>query len=322
MTLWKRKLNIYPRFFLRPVCLLIRFFQLNDFRCGITKYQDRDVLNLLDDTECSIDFTKKEIQKGYECLNNFGLNKNSKFVCLIVRDNEYLKNIYQQTQNTITSRHQYRNSDINNYLEACEYLTTQGYFVFRMGVKASEQFNTNNPMIIDYAFSSKRSAFLDIFLGSRCEFCISTATGFDAIPVIFRKPVLFINYLPVGDFFTFSKKFMLTTKLHYSKKLKKNIFLKEIFDNKVGFSVHSNIFTTNNVDLIQMTSVEILNAVKDMLKYINNNFNLNNFDNEKQIDFWRVYNNNLIKYNESESHGKLKAKIAPSFLKNIYESLN
>ena len=40
---------------------------------------------------------------------------------------------------------------------------------------------------------------MDIYLGYICSFCITTGTGYDAIPsFIFRKPVLFTNSVPLS----------------------------------------------------------------------------------------------------------------------------
>ena len=317
LALWKRKLNIYPRFFLRPVCLLIRFFQLNDFRCGITKDQDRDVLNLLDDTECSIDFTKKEIQKGYECLNDFGLNENSKFVCLTVRDNEYLKNIYQQTSNTITSRHQYRNSDINNFLETCEYLTTKGYFVFRMGVKASEQLNTNNPMIIDYARSEMRNDFMDIYLGANCAFCMSTTSGFDSVPTIFRRTIAFIT-MPVSFFHTWVDNSLIITKHHYSKKKKRKLTLSEISNSGISTLHRTEQYKKHGIELIDNSPEEIRDLALEMLNRLEDGWSDSENDNKLQKKFWKIYLSSDYNklYRNKLLHGKIRARFGAKYLSN------
>ena len=44
-----------------------------------------------------------------------------------------------------------------------------GYYVIRMGVKASKPLKSSNPKIIDYANSKIRNDFLDIYLGAKCS---------------------------------------------------------------------------------------------------------------------------------------------------------
>ena len=34
---------------------------------------------------------------------------------------------------------------------------------------------------------------------ANCNFCISTSTGFDQISRVFKRPILFINHLPIAD---------------------------------------------------------------------------------------------------------------------------
>ena len=54
-----------------------------------------------------------------------------------------------------------------------------------MGSKVKDKLNTNNPKILDYANMEIRSDFLDIYLASKCKFCISTDYGLDEVMVIF-----------------------------------------------------------------------------------------------------------------------------------------
>ena len=63
-----------------------------------------------------------------------------------------------------------------------------GYYVIRMGVKASKPLKSSNPKIIDYANSKIRNDFLDIYLGAKCSLCISTSMGFDQVLTSLRFP--------------------------------------------------------------------------------------------------------------------------------------
>ena len=83
---------------------------------------------------------------------------------------------------------------------------------------------------------------MDIFLGYKCELCISNVTGYDAVPTIFRRPILFYGSIPVGYMLTSSKKFVNTFYDHYSLKLKRRLSLQEIFKNKLDDKFRSNDF--------------------------------------------------------------------------------
>ena len=68
-----------------------------------------------------------------------------------------------------------------------------------MGVIVNKKFNTNNNKIIDYATNGMRTELLDLFLCSRCEFCISTSLGLDSVIDVFRKPLLITNFTPFSN---------------------------------------------------------------------------------------------------------------------------
>ena len=63
-----------------------------------------------------------------------------------------------------------------------------------MGKNMDKKLDINDPNFLDYAFSSERSDFLDIFLFKVSYFVISTGSGLDNISSLFRKNILLINY--------------------------------------------------------------------------------------------------------------------------------
>ena len=64
------------------------------------------------------------------------------------------------------------------------------------------EFGITHNRIIDYANSALKSDFLDVWLMSKCEFCISTSTGFDRVATAFRKPLALVNFMPLAEFET------------------------------------------------------------------------------------------------------------------------
>ena len=74
---------------------------------------------------------------GKNFLREMSIGKDDKYVCLLNRDPEYL-NLRGRT-NYDYSYHSYRNSNIHNYMEACEYLAAKNIFVIRMGAKVKDK---------------------------------------------------------------------------------------------------------------------------------------------------------------------------------------
>ena len=98
-----------------------------------------------------------------------------------------------------------------------------------MGVVVNKPFNSNNPKIIDYANSNLRSDFMDIYLGARCSFCISTGYGFDELPYFFGRPVAMLG-VPFGFLRTYSRKTLILTKQHILKKEKRRLKIVQLIE--------------------------------------------------------------------------------------------
>ena len=312
---WKQKLIIFPSVFLSPI------YELNSYVPGGSIHQinfpsnDRDVHNLIEDSSPTITFTEQEIELGEAGIKDLGVLPNEPFVCLIVRDNAYLKRHLKSKDNEAYSYHNYRDCDIKNYLLTAEELTKKGYYVVRMGKIVKEALVSNNPMIIDYANSGKRTEFMDVYLGAKCDFCISSGLGWDAIPThLFRKPCLFAPILPIGYFPTYASQTLLITKFHYSRQLKRNLTMIEIADLGLDLATNSNDFTDQNVDLIEPSPEDIWEAAQEMIEMVEGGGNYSEDDENLQNKFWELYPKKT--HNTTQLHGQLRARIGKSFLLN------
>lgn len=303
--MWCRTITVVPRDIAKAVVFLNRFFKGYEKFEFHPKCNDRDIYNLLDSNPPILEFTPLEIQYGFDQLKQMGVPKNSKYVCLIVRDSAYLNS-------EDYSYHNYRNCDIDNYKLAADWLTKEGYFVIRMGSKVEREFKTNNTMIFDYATNGYRSEFLDIFISANCTFAISTSTGLDAISILFRKPIVFAPFVPLAFIFTFSSKFIAITKHHFSILENRNLTLSEIFQFGLSGCLKTDDFTKKGVVLIENTPEEIRAVVEEMHGILNNKLSIDNLSNL----FWSKYSYLLIQNQYSNLHGEIKATFSPIFLKN------
>ena len=76
-------------------------------------------------------------------------------------------------------------------------LAERGYHVFRMGKTMAKPFNVKHQRIHDFAMDGTYSDFMAVYLGAYCAFCVSTSTGWDAIPQAFRRPMCYTNFAPL-----------------------------------------------------------------------------------------------------------------------------
>ena len=324
--MWKRKLIFLPYYLLAPIDTINKFIpgwkkhSIEMFSSSNT----RDTDNFFGKYQ-PLDFTNDEEDYGRKMLNKFGLKKNDKFVCLAVRDGYYqLKKISQRYRDW--SYHSYRHTDIDKFILAAEELTKRGYYVFRMGVIAEKPFKSKNPKIIDYANSNLRSDFMDIYLGAKCSFCISTNYGFDAVPNVFNRPIIMLG-MPIGDLHTYNEKFLLMTKHHIFKKEKRKLSLSEIFSFGLAFAYDSKIFQDKGVDLVENTSEEIKDLVLEMAEYVESNKELDDADEELQKTFKKLYSYNLKRFNSQKAetnvfHGSIKSRFSTKFLRENRDWLN
>ena len=248
-------------------------------------------------------FTKYEEWKGRRLLKKLGIN--GKFVCLMVRDNEYLK----KTFSTDFSYHNYRDSDAETYGSAVLELLDRGYTVIRMGVKVASPLKIKHSRFIDYAFDGKRTEFGDLYLGAKCEFAVGTACGFMSIPQAFDRPIVFVNHVPLEYTPVTNDKALLIWKHHV--KDGKRMTLEEIFQCGAGQFTDGNNFTKLGITLEDNTAQEIWEAVSEMAE---------NYPNVPwkalQPEFWSKFPiNSLSPYNGLRLHGNPKMRIGREFMK-------
>ena len=314
--MWKRKLLILPPFFIRPLDYIIRSIPFLNTFTGNTINYDRDVLNLYDKYPPQLTFTPQEEVLGKKKLIEIGIPKSSSFVCLIVRDGRYLN---PENDSTSDQKNTYRNSSIQNYSQAAENLASHGYFVLRMGALVEQPLLTNSPMVIDYATNGSRSEFMDIYLGAKCTFCISTGTGFDAIPNIFRRPIVFVNYSPIEYFFTSRKEYISVTRHYFSSKLNRELSLSEIL--KGGFGIFDSTFSLeqSGVRLKENTSEEISEVVMEMLERVNGTWKPEPGDIALQNKFWEIFKRDSRYIRKDRLgipiHGEIRASFGVVFLR-------
>ena len=65
--------------------------------------------------------------------------------------------------------------------------------------------------------------FLDIFLDLNAYFWISTGSGIDNLSKIFKKPILYVNQVPIGHITTFQKTAVIIFKHFFNSKIIKPI---------------------------------------------------------------------------------------------------
>ena len=319
VIMWQRVLHIWSTWILGPIAIINQLIpggKLHEI--GSNTQGDRDVHNLLDRFPPHLQFTTEEEMRGETGLRAMGLDVGAQFVCLIVRDSAYLDSHISNDWNY----HNYRNSDIQNYVLAAEELAERGYFVIRMGAKVYAALNSTHPKVIDYATNGMRSDFMDIYLGAKCLFAISTGTGWDSIVDIQRRPIVFVNRSPVGDLYTFTKLKISIVKHHFSLEENRELSLSEIFARGVGMCLSTSDYETKGVDLIENTPEEIQDVAIEMIERLNGTWEAHPEDEALQQRFWEIFPTDAVDASKGNPlHGEIRARFGAAFLRNNPEWL-
>lgn len=275
--------------------------------------QGLNVNNVLEKTPPQLSFTNDEEIYGKNKLESFGIPNGTLFICFIARDRQYANTLFPNIEH-LTYLQDYRNSDVNNYLLSAEEMVKRGYYLIRMGSIVEKSFAGNNPKIIDYATNGLRSDFMDIYLGAKCHFFISTGTGLDAVPAIFRKPILFVNYTTLNWVFTFSKNTLFLPKKYWLNNEKRFMSFREIFESGASGFLSTAQFTDMGITLIENTPEEILEVTIEMEERLNGTWITTEEDEKLQKKFWSYYP-------LTEIRDRITSRIGTDFLRKNQELL-
>ena len=210
-----------------------------------------------------LSFTKSEDNFCKDWLRSKGWNGKQAFACFIIRDSSFLKE--DECFNSFyagkadTAYHSHRDSDLEDFIPAMEWLAERGVLVLRMGKIMKERLRSPVSGIIDYAFLTDKSDLLDIWLFAHCMFCVSTGTGIDTASFVYNRPILMVNVLPFCTEWFTSPVTMIPKKLVWNG-TGKSLTLKEHLE-YVYFRKEE--YESKGIDINGQSREEILEDVSD-----------------------------------------------------------
>ena len=247
--------------------------------------------------DATADLEHKQKEECYKLLRSNGI-KDKKFVCLHVRDNTYYNDV---------GRREYRNSDINNYIELIKFLTSNDCYVFRLGDKPTPKVNFSNKQFIDVPYSNIKSELMDLFLIKECEFYVGTLSGTMDTAYLFNKPVLLTNMYDLFPSFPRKKNDRALFKTIIDKKNGNRLSIKDFAKLKINY--HHCETDIKDIIFKENSEEELLEAIKEYFFFVNNKNHLNN----TEIKF----DDAQVKFNEF-LHKRLKEIYHEDFVKNNF----
>lgn len=234
-------------------------------------------------TEPHLSFTDEERELGWKLLLKMGVPVGSKWVCIHNRDSSYI----DKTFGGRSEYHDYRDFSIQSMMLAAEELSRRGYYVFRVGSVVAEKLVSDNPKIIDYASSSFRCDFLDVYLLGNSTFHLGCDSGISCVPMIFRQTVGLTNFSLLSALRYMYSPFIYKRMWHKNKG--RFLSMREIFESGLSYANKSYQYKRADVELICNSPQEILDFAVEIEDRLQGRWEENPEDEVLQKQFWNLY---------------------------------
>jgi putative glycosyltransferase (TIGR04372 family) len=265
---------------------------LADPTSGRINIYNKRLNSVLKNNTPNIAFTLEEKEKGIRALEDIGIPKNKLYFCFHARDSAYLNAVYNKRD---WSYHNYRDSNIQNYVRAAEEMANRGYYAVRMGAKVKDPVYSSNTQVIDYASNGQRTDFNDIYLGSHCRFFLCSDGGMSVISEMFRIPAVYVNWPSILGISTWILKGLFIFKKFHLKNEKRYMTFSEIMNFEFGGRDTNEIFARLNLELIENTPEEIRAVTVEMDDRLNGIWQNSEEDEELQRRFWALFGPDKLK---------------------------
>jgi len=153
-----------------------------------------------------------------------------------------------------------------------------------------------------------RRDFMDIYLAAKCSFCIVGNAGFEAVPHIFRRPIVYVDHVPLGMIGTASARLISTTKKHWLRGESRFMTFREIFESGAGIFWASANYERMGIDLIESSPEEIAEVALEMDERLKGTWKTTEEDEVLQRRFWELFP-------KTKYHGEIRTRFGADFLR-------
>lgn len=234
--------------------------------------------------------------RGQKALEKIGVPSGTWFVCVHSREGGY---------NPADEHvHSYRNSRIEDYLMAIEYIISRGGMCIRMGDPTMRPAPIMEGLV-DYANHPIRCDWLDLYIAANCRFFLGSSSGAFVMSPVFGVPVACANMVPLSAVFPWSKKDIGIPKLYKEASSGRLLSFKEILDSSGTGYWASAEFMAAGIELVNNSPEEIRDlAIEQFERSATPNFVYDEADEALQIRFRELFRPEHCAYGSTSRIGR------------------
>ncbi|WP_244265121.1 TIGR04372 family glycosyltransferase [Leptospira alexanderi] len=250
--------------------------------------RDKDGLFQKDVERFSI--APREINSAKSWLREKGWVDGEPFICLLVRDSKYLLsnpvNAAFGASRGNWAYHSYRDSDIDAYVKGIKYFLSQDYWVIRMGKSCVKPVSIKHSKLIDYPFIEDQEDLMDIWLTLNAKLFISTGTGIDILPSIYKSPAsLYVNALPLLNLTSWHKMIWVPKYLVWKSTGKYLTFKEHLAHNYM----ETQFYEDAGIQIVDLAPEDILDVFQEQERRLSGSWIETEDDLKRQKSFWEIF---------------------------------
>ena len=302
VKIWRRELFVLPSAIVDAMHRASKWLPNFEMRVlQFDKLHEND--HVLDHCDSNLKFTSSEIEMGEKYLRHVGIEAHTPYICLVVREAAWAPpTTGPSSSGTLRSR------SFEDFLLAAEALADLGVAVIKLG--AAGTFKTAGTKIIDYANSKDKSEFLDVYLPAHAKCVVSTMSGPDAVALVGRVPVLYVDIAQYSLCFAGTRLVTWVPARLISKKSGRAMSLSETFESGAGRFLGSSAFEQAGIKIVQSSPEQIRDYCLDFYKSLS----APKSDAEQMQSFYREKFHTLLSKNSVAKLAPFNSSLSPLFL--------
>jgi len=216
--------------------------------------------NALDSSASYFSLSEREVRDARREIEALGIDRGKPYVALIVRDEKYFDEVGKKL-----SDGRMRNRPISDFAPTAKALAERGVQVIRMGHLVASELGVRHPLVFDYATSGRRSELLDIFIPLTATAAISTLTGSDAVAIVGRRPVLYVDVALYAQVFHATTCSTWIPARLQDRRTGHSLSIAEAFSRGIGWFVEPTQFVNEEIEALRSAPLEIAEYANDFV---------------------------------------------------------